>query len=144
MNVAKVVVPNIAKHTETHICGYGLGAIFAVHFALVLHSQGYLIKRVITFGQPKVIGAKDFTSCNFIGLIRILLPKDPVTCLFDNCAYSGQQLTLTSKPLLESSLSFGDQVSVPVKIPKKVMKKNFHLDYSLANYIKALTALKQK
>lgn len=74
------------------------------------------MKRILTFGQPKVIAAKDFSSCNLLGLLRILLPKDPALSFFDNYSHAGQQLVLNSKPQLESMPSFGDQVSVPVKV----------------------------
>lgn len=114
--ISKVILPNIRKHAETQLCGYGLGSIIAIQMGLLLQSQGYTVKRILTFGQPKSISAKDFSSCNLLGLVRILLPKDPALHFFDNHAHAGQQLILTSKPQLESVPNFGDQVSVPMKV----------------------------
>jgi hypothetical protein len=114
--VAKKILPNIRKYGETQICGFGFGAVIAIHMGLLLQSQGYTVKRIVTFGQPKIITAKDFSSCNLLGLVRILLPKDPAIALFDNHGHAGQQLILSSKPQLETMPSFGDQVSVPVKV----------------------------
>eukprot|EP01127_Copromyxa_protea_P011477 TRINITY_DN2883_c0_g1_i1.p1 TRINITY_DN2883_c0_g1~~TRINITY_DN2883_c0_g1_i1.p1 ORF type:complete len:1558 (-),score=280.57 TRINITY_DN2883_c0_g1_i1:34-4707(-) len=142
--ISKKILPNIRKYGETQICGYGLGSVFAIHMGLLLQSQGYTVKRVLTFGQPKVIAAKDFSSCNLLGLVRVLIPKDPAACLFDNHAHAGQQLVLTSKPQFEAMPTFGDQVSVPVKVAKNLMKKGATIaqDFSLASYSKALSTVK--
>ncbi|QUX95763.1 lipase [Marinomonas sp. CT5] len=72
------IKPFLKKDQPIHLTGHSLGGAIAVILAMYLQNDGYPVKQVITFGQPKVTnvtGAKKFED---LPLIRVVTPNDIV------------------------------------------------------------------
>jgi len=144
--ITKNITPYLRKYHPTQICGYGLGSIVAIHVGLKLQADNYLVSDVLTLGQPNIVSSKDFPACGLLGITRILLPQDPALALFENHAHAGKQLILggKNKAELENVPNFAQQLSLTVKFPKVLCKKDSHLysKFCLVAYEKALLSLK--
>jgi len=135
---------------EIEITGYALGAVVGIFLGIFLQEKSYNIKRITTFGQPNVITSKDFNSCLGLGIIKILLEKDPTMYLFENCGHAGHQLILSSKRAYQEEYldDFGKQMSEKSEFSKFVKSKQnvltFLPHHSLNAYVAKLQKLHKK
>ena len=66
---------------ETRITGHSLGGALALIIAMRLHTQGFPVSRIVTFGQPKVTNEAGVDRFRDLPLLRIVNHDDPVPLL---------------------------------------------------------------
>jgi len=92
--IDNTLVKFLKKDFTLSIYGHSLGAALAVLFGLHLHSGGYKIDKVITFGQPKIVKEKEVAAYKMLPLTRVIDYNDPVPALFVGYAHVGQEVVL--------------------------------------------------
>jgi len=97
-----------------------------------------------------VITSKDYQSSLGLGIVKILLDKDPTLYLFENCGHGGHQLILSSKRVYQIDYldDFGKQMSEKSEFSKFIKSKQSVLTYlphhSLDAYVTKLQKLHKK
>uniref|UniRef100_A0A6B2L217 PH domain-containing protein n=1 Tax=Arcella intermedia TaxID=1963864 RepID=A0A6B2L217_9EUKA len=131
---------------DIEITGYALGAVVGIFLGISLKEKSFNITKITTFGQPNIITLQDFQHSLNLGIVRILLPKDPTTYLFENCGHGGHQLILTVKALeqMEYLDDFGKQMSKVIELNKIVKPSTLTNYHSIDAYVSKLAKLKKK
>jgi len=91
-----------------------------------MKQQGFSISCIITFGQPNILLTKEFQACLNLGIVKIIIDKDPTLYLFENYAHAGQQLVICSNKTYTLDLlnDFGKQVSEKSELSKFLKNKS--------------------
>jgi len=92
--VFEQVVPRLKKEHHTIITGYSLFSSIAGELALLFHNDGYRVKNVVTFGQPRVDTRETSESYSKLPLMRVIDLRDPVSALFPGYVTSGIEVVL--------------------------------------------------
>lgn len=96
--VAKQIYKNVNKTLQrtfkTIIVGHSVGGCVAAHLASQLRKKNFLIKTVVTFGQPKDITDRLLSLYDRLPVIRVVNEKDPIVSLFSNFSHIGSKLIL--------------------------------------------------
>lgn len=71
----------LRRDYKTVIVGHSLGGAVAVILGAYLFEDQYHIRRIITFGQPKVTSEKGGKKLSYLPLVRVVNRKDMVTLL---------------------------------------------------------------
>ncbi len=72
------VKSKLDKSQPVIVTGHSLGGAVAVIMAMYLQRDGFLLQKVITFGQPKVTNVSGADAFANLPLIRVVTPKDIV------------------------------------------------------------------
>ena len=72
------VKSKLDKSQPVSVTGHSLGGAIAVIMAMHLQREGFLLDKVITFGQPKVTNVTGANVYDNLPLIRVVTPKDIV------------------------------------------------------------------
>jgi len=96
--VAKQIYKNVNKTLQrtfkTIIIGHSVGGCIAAHLASQLRKKNFMIKIVVTFGQPKDITDRLLSLYDRLPVIRVVNEKDPIVSLFSNFSHIGSKLIL--------------------------------------------------
>ncbi len=74
----------IKKNCNIMFTGHSLGGAISVILAMYLKEEGYTIKKIITFGQPKITNLEGVNKCNDLPILRIVNLNDEITYLPPN------------------------------------------------------------
>lgn len=98
----------LKKDYDTYVVGHSLGGTLATLYAMRLHTEGYNIHKLVTFGQPKVIKQDSLDKCKELSgvTLRVIDVNDPVPHHFSGYTHVGGELvffnrtdyTYTDKP----------------------------------------------
>lgn len=72
------VKPFLKTAMPVSTTGHSLGGAVAVVLAMMLEQDGYMLDKVVTFGQPKVTNVTGANQYSGLPLIRVVTPKDIV------------------------------------------------------------------
>jgi hypothetical protein len=72
------IKPFLVKNQPIQLTGHSLGGAIAVILAMYLQKDGYPVKQVITFGQPKVTNITGANKFDDLPLIRVVTLNDIV------------------------------------------------------------------
>jgi len=73
--------PLLRPGLETRVTGHSLGGALALLIAMRLHTEGFPVSRIVTFGQPKVTNEAGVHRFRDLPLLRIVNHDDPVPLL---------------------------------------------------------------
>ena len=68
-DIARALLPKLDKSRSVELTGHSLGGAVAVALGMFLQQQGFEVRQIITFGQPKLTtytGARQFSGLNII------------------------------------------------------------------------------
>jgi len=88
------LVKFLKKDFSLSVFGHSLGASLAILFGLHLHSSGFKIDKIVTFGQPKIVKEREVSNYSQLPLIRVIDYNDPVPSLFVGYTHVGQEIVL--------------------------------------------------
>ena len=75
------ILPRLHKDFDLVIYGHSLGAAEAVILAMLLDTDGYTVAQVYASGQPRVTDAVGAAKFDYLPILRIATPDDPVPFL---------------------------------------------------------------
>ena len=73
--------PLLKPGLETRITGHSLGGALALLIGMRLHTEGFPVSRIVTFGQPKVTNQAGVDRFRDLPLLRFVNHDDPVPLL---------------------------------------------------------------
>ena len=76
--IYRQITTHLNKKRPIYITGHSLGGAVAQIIAIYLQQDGYQLKEVITFGQPKVSNFSAAQSYPNLPLIRVVTPRDVI------------------------------------------------------------------
>jgi hypothetical protein len=88
--VYKDATPHLRKDLPLRVTGHSLGGAVAVILAAYLQDDGYLVERVVTFGQPKISSTPPDESI-LAATTRVVNDKDVVPMLPPHTAFRNYQ-----------------------------------------------------
>jgi len=84
-NLYEEIKPFLQKNYSVATTGHSLGGAIALILAMNLDKNGYLVNKVVTFGQPKVTNRAGATKYDHLPVIRVVTELDfvPIVPPFD-------------------------------------------------------------
>ncbi len=99
LSVRQDVSTRLTPGQELSLVGYSLGGATAVILAAYLTQDGYVVRDVLTFGQPKVTDAIGVEKLSALPIRRIVSGDDPIALLpTDQYAHCGDAIILLDGP----------------------------------------------
>lgn len=141
--------PLLKPELETRITGHSLGGAIALLIAMRLHTQGFPVSRIVTFGQPKVTNEAGVDRFRDLPLMRIVNHDDPVPLLpwetrgaaHDGLfRHLGSELWLTDRGTWEFFAEPQAERYVLTSFAAHVGREN-PLEHEMARYLAKLEAL---
>jgi triacylglycerol lipase len=75
------MTPYLKRNYKTYITGHSLGGAIAALLAIHMIEDGYMVEKVVTFGQPKFTTTDGVKRLGFLTLTRVVDENDVVPML---------------------------------------------------------------
>lgn len=147
----KSIEPHLRRGYALRISGQSLGAAEALILAMLLSREGYEVKRVITFGQPKVTDAEGAARYSYLPLLRVVDQNDPITLLppaslaYKQAPYVqfGDEVDLLAGPYYATADPAHATDPIPPRLVTSLTIATFHTllrEHNIESYVRNLRA----
>lgn len=151
--IFQLLKPSLKKEYQIHTTGHSLGGAIAVILAMFLSDEGYKIKDVITFGQPKVTNVSGVNKYNKLNIIRIVTEKDlvplvppvDISDIYNINLYwhQGNEIILMGNNQFARLQGFKSMLRVATFLTNQFSQEQIQ-QHSMVNYLSALKQMKSQ